>query len=136
MRNTCREKQKEVQKKQDVSSKQLGTITPTAPLEVSHKPKLYPTLIDQAWRENPDDETVVVRRRQPVLPVPPPPHAYGEPPGAEGGVEQEEERIGLAALRKVRKDLTELGQNLSNLLGKWIDSQKKGVDISAWAPID
>ena len=63
-----------------------------------------------------------------MLPVPPPQLQYGEPPGAEGGVEQEEKRI--VTLGKVKKDLTELGQDSANLLRKLRkvdrDSQKKG----------
>jgi hypothetical protein len=77
------------------SQEQTGR-THTAPIETSPKPKFYPSLLDQAWRENPDDEVVVVRRRQPP-PVPLPPPPYAGPQGAEGG-RATERRTGFSNL--------------------------------------
>lgn len=101
-------KKKVATKEEGVGSQEQTGRTPTAPIETPPKPKLYPSLLDQAWRENPDDEVVVVRRRQPP-PVPLPPPPYAGPQGAEGGREEEPQRG---------------EQDLATLLRKWIEVEK------------
>eukprot|EP00063_Salmo_salar_P035549 XP_014010384.1 PREDICTED: uncharacterized protein LOC106577141 [Salmo salar] len=104
-------KSKGVTKNEDLGSQEQTERTPTAPTETPPKPKLYPSLADQGWQENPDNEVVVVRRRQPhqVPPVPLPPPPYAGPRGAEG-VREEETQEG--------------GQDLATLLRKWIETEE------------
>eukprot|EP00063_Salmo_salar_P034317 XP_014009152.1 PREDICTED: uncharacterized protein LOC106576475 [Salmo salar] len=103
-------KSKGVTKNECLGRQEQTERTPTAPTETTSEPKLYPSLADQGWRENPDNEVVVVRLRQPhqVPPVPIPPPPYAGPQGAEGG--REEETQGG-------------GQDLATLLKKWIETE-------------